>query len=52
MGWASWVSPFHRFHGAGILAGVTKPSRDLTTLIGLGAIGVALAYWQFQRRDV
>jgi hypothetical protein len=50
--WASWLSPFHRFHGSGILSGQTNPGRDLTILGTLGLAGVLLAYWQFSRRDV
>jgi ABC-type transport system involved in multi-copper enzyme maturation permease subunit len=52
MSWAAWVSPFHRFHGAGILAGQTQPARDLTILLGAGLLGVVLAYWRFNRRDL
>jgi hypothetical protein len=50
--WLAWLSPFHAFHGARILAGNTDVLRDLGVLAGLGAIGVALAYWRFARRDV
>ena len=50
--WASRVSPFHRFHGADILSGVTHPARDLTILLAIGVAGVVMAYWRFQRRDV
>ena len=50
--WVSRLSPFHHFHGSGILLDTTSPARDLTILCTIGAIGVALAYWQFNRRDV
>jgi len=50
--WASRLSPFHRFHGAGILTGQTEPVRDLTTLLAIGAVAIGLAYWQFQHRDL
>ena len=50
--WASWLSPFHYFQGAGILKGFTGRRYDLTILLTFGAIAVVLAYWQFQRRDV
>ena len=32
--WASRVSPFHHFHGADIISGVTHPARDFTILTG------------------
>jgi hypothetical protein len=51
-GWASWLSPFHRFHGAAIIAGDAHSASDFTILLTIGAAGVALAYWQYQRRDV
>jgi len=51
-GWLAWLSPFHAFHGAQILSESTHAARDLSVLFGLGALGVALAYWKFQRRDV
>jgi hypothetical protein len=50
--WLAYLSPFHAFHGARILAGTSEPARDLSVLILLGAMGVAAAYWQFARRDV
>jgi hypothetical protein len=50
--WASRLSPFHYFHGAGILSGLTTPTRDLMILGVIGLTGVVLAYWQFERRDV
>ena len=49
---AETAARFDRFHGAGILAGQTEPARDLTILVALGALGVAIAYRQFERRDV
>jgi ABC-2 type transport system permease protein len=50
--WASRLSPFHYFHGSGILSGLTHPAHDLTVLGVVGVSGVMLAYWQFNRRDV
>ena len=50
--WVAWLSPFHQFHGARILAGTTHPARNLSVLFTLGAIGIVMAYWKFQRRDL
>ena len=50
--WAARLSPFHHFHGAGILAGATEPAWDLTVLAVLGLVGVVVGYWKFQKRDV
>jgi hypothetical protein len=50
--WTARLSPFHHFHGAGILAGATEPVRDLTILVVLGLIGVVVGYRKFDRRDV
>jgi hypothetical protein len=50
--WTARLSPFHHFHGAGILAGETDPARDLSILVALGLVGVILGYWQFGKRDV
>jgi hypothetical protein len=50
--WTARLSPFHHFHGAGILAGDTDPARDLAVLVGLGVVGVVVGYWKFQKRDV
>jgi len=50
--WLAPLSPFHYFHGAGILAGSTDPARDLPVLVAAGLAGTAAAYWQFRRRDM
>ena len=50
--WTARLSPFHHFHGAGILAGETDPARDLSILVALGVVGVVVGYWRFQQRDV
>ena len=50
--WARPLSPFHYFRGAEVLAGRTDPARDLSVLVAAGFVAVAVAYWQFQRRDV
>jgi len=47
-----WITPFHYFHGAAILNGTANVPRNLAVLLGLGAVGVAAAYWQFGRRDL
>jgi putative exporter of polyketide antibiotics len=50
--WLAWLSPFHHFHGAQILAGATHPVRDLGVLFGLGFVGAGVGYWKFQQRDL
>jgi hypothetical protein len=44
--------PFHYYHGAAILRGTANAALDLSVLSGIGAAGIALAYWQFGRRDL
>jgi beta-exotoxin I transport system permease protein len=46
------VSPFHYFHGGEILAGTANTAIDLTVLGGIAIAAIALAYWQFNRRDL
>jgi hypothetical protein len=46
------LSPFHYFRGANIVAGTADSARDLTVLGTLAVIGVAVAYWRFQKRDL
>ena len=56
----SWVKalplarllPFHYYHGAAILRGTANAMLDLSILSGIGVVGIALAYWQFGRRDL
>lgn len=50
--WARPLSPFHYYRGAELLAGRTNPTLDLSVLVIAGVVGVVVAYWQFQRRDV
>jgi hypothetical protein len=50
--WASRLSPFHHFHGGGILSGEARPVEDMALLAGLGVVAAGLAYWKFQRRDL
>jgi hypothetical protein len=44
--------PFHYYHGAAILRGTANAALDLSVLSGIGATAIALAYWQFGRRDL
>lgn len=46
------LSPFHYYQGAAILAGTADPARDLSILAAIALAGIALAYWQFGRRDL
>jgi len=46
------LSPFYYFHGGEILAGTANTTRDLAVLGSITAIGFAVAYWQFGRRDL
>ena len=56
--WASWLSPFHYFQGAAILKGYADfggrldRGWDLAVLLVAGLVGVVLAYFVFQRRDL
>lgn len=45
-------SPFHYYHGAAILRGTANTPLDLSIMIGPAIVGIALAYWQFGRRDL
>jgi ABC-2 type transport system permease protein len=46
------ISPFHYFRGSSILSGVADPVLDLGVLGMIAVAGIALAYWQFARRDL
>jgi hypothetical protein len=46
------LSPFHYYQGAAILAGTANAALDLSILGAAGGVGIALAYWQFSRRDL
>jgi ABC-type transport system involved in multi-copper enzyme maturation permease subunit len=48
----AWISPFHYFPALSIVAGDAPPARNLVVLFSSAAIFIALAYWQFQRRDL
>lgn len=49
---AARFSPFHYYHGAAILAGTAEPMLDFFVLGTSGLAAIALAYWQFHRRDL
>jgi hypothetical protein len=46
------LTPFDYFRGTDVLLGTAPVILDLTVLGAIGATGLALAYWQFQRRDL
>jgi len=48
----AWVSPFHYYPALSVIAGDASTARDLTVLFGASTAFIALAYWQFQRRDL
>ena len=50
--WIARVSPFHYFHGAEVLGGTAMPLLDLSVLLALGLTAVAIAYREFERRDL
>lgn len=50
--WLRGLSPFDYFRGPEILLGTAPVARNLTVLAAIGAVGVIVAYWQFQRRDL
>ena len=47
-----WVSPFHYYPALSIIAGDAPTGRDLSVLFAASSVFIALAYWQFQRRDL
>ncbi|HEY7191733.1 MAG TPA: hypothetical protein VH436_34525 [Vicinamibacterales bacterium] len=46
------LSPFHYFHGGEILAGTANTTHDVVVLGSIALAGLAVAYWQFARRDL
>ena len=48
----AWLSPFHYYPALSIVAGDASTGRNIAVLLAAGAVFVATAYWQFQRRDV
>ncbi len=43
---------FHYFQGTPIILGRARTVENLSVLFGVGAAGVAAAYWRFNRRDL
>jgi ABC-type transport system involved in multi-copper enzyme maturation permease subunit len=48
----AWISPFHYYPALSIVAGDAPMAYDLSVLAGAATVFIALAYWQFQRRDL
>lgn len=48
----AWLSPFHYYPALSVIVGDAPMARDLTVLFTAAAVFVALAYWQFERRDL
>ena len=48
----SWMSPFYYYEPLSIIAGDAPIGRDLSVLVAAASVFIALAYWQFQRRDL
>jgi len=48
----AWLSPFHYYPALSIVAGDAPTGRDLSVLFAASSVLIALAYWQFQRRDL
>jgi ABC-type transport system involved in multi-copper enzyme maturation permease subunit len=48
----AWLSPFHYYPALSIVAGDAPMAYDLTVLLSTASVFIALAYWQFHRRDL
>jgi hypothetical protein len=48
----AWLSPFHYYRAMDLLMGRPLPASHIEALVGTGAVGVALAYVAFGRRDL
>ena len=48
----AWISPFYYYPPLSIIAGDAPMGRDLSVLVAASSVFIALAYWQFQRRDL
>ena len=46
------ISPFHYFPGFAVANGAAPIARDLGVLAAIAAVLIAVAYWQFERRDL
>lgn len=46
------VSPFHYYDGTAVLVGRADLAADVTVLAAMIVAAVAIAYWQFARRDL
>jgi len=52
MRWLAWLSPYRYYRAFAIASGTAREARDYLVLFGVGAIFVAAAFWEFQRRDL
>lgn len=48
----AWMSPFHYYPALSIVAGDAPMVYDVAVLLTAATVFIALAYWQFQRRDL
>lgn len=48
----AWISPFHYYPALSVIAGDAPIGRDLTVLLTVTALLIAIAYWRFERRDL
>jgi hypothetical protein len=48
----AWIFPFHYYNAVRLIASGALPLRDIQVLLSYGAVGMALAYFLFSRRDV
>jgi hypothetical protein len=48
----AWISPFWYFLPLSIIAGDAPIVRNLIVLVTASSVFIAVAYWQFQRRDL
>jgi ABC-type transport system involved in multi-copper enzyme maturation permease subunit len=49
---ADFLSPFHYYRGAEIVAGITDPARDLLLLGSAAVLLIGASYWRFRTRDL
>jgi ABC-2 type transport system permease protein len=48
----AWLSPFHYYSPLDIVMGAPLPLTNVATLLGITAVGVAVAFVVFLRRDL